>query len=338
MLLGLPPALAEHLLATAARSLLAAPGCATEDGSLCKTVYDVTGNDFLARNARGAVVVPLTILLIVLVALVLRLIVHRAISRFVASSVAGTRLPQRFRDSRAGSLIEGDRMQAERRGQRTETVGSVLRSTSTIVIFTVAVIQILGQLGVNLAPIVASAGIVGVAVGFGAQNLVRDFLSGLFMILEDQYGVGDVIDAGPATGVVEAVGLRITRLRDVEGVVWHIRNGEIVRVGNKSQGWTRALLDIDVAYDTDLELATTVIARTGEPGACTLALSSRSDTSARTVRAMMPVGMTDIVSAGSTMYFRCSQSQAQTSPLPMPVAGSQFKIAANTITMTMPSQ
>jgi small-conductance mechanosensitive channel len=113
--------------------------------------------------------------------------------------------------------------------------------------------MILAELGFDLGPILASAGIVGVAVGFGAQNLIKDFLNGMFMILEDQYGVGDVIDAGEATGTVEAVGLRTTRLRDVQGTVWHIRNGEVIRVGNKSQGWARALLDIPVAWDTDVE-------------------------------------------------------------------------------------
>src|SRR5215210_375243 len=101
-----------------------------------------------------------------------------------------------------------------------------------------------GELGLQLGPLLAGAGIVGVAVGFGAQNLVRDFLSGIFMLIEDQYGLGDVIDAGPAAGQVEAISLRTTRLRDAEGVVWHIPNGEIQRVGNKSQQWSKAVLDI----------------------------------------------------------------------------------------------
>jgi small-conductance mechanosensitive channel len=117
----------------------------------------------------------------------------------------------------------------------------------------------LGTLGINLAPLIAGAGIVGVAVGFGAQNLVRDFLSGIFMLLEDQYGVGDVIDVGEATGTVEGVGLRTTRVRDVDGILWHVPNGEIQRVGNKSQGWSRALLDIEVAYSNEISTAMRVI-------------------------------------------------------------------------------
>jgi hypothetical protein len=113
-------------------------------------------------------------------------------------------------------------------------------------------------------PILASAGIIGVALGFGAQNLVRDYLNGIFMILEDQYGVGDAIDVGEASGIVESVGLRTTRLRNVDGTVWHVRNGEIVRVGNMSQGWSRALLDVSVAYGTDVDHAQEVIKRTAD--------------------------------------------------------------------------
>ena len=118
---------------------------------------------------------------------------------------------------------------------------------------------ILGELGVNLGPLIAGAGIAGVALGFGAQSLVKDFLSGIFMLVEDQYGVGDVIDVGEATGTVEAVTLRTTRIRDVEGTVWHVPNGEIDRVGNKSQQWARALLDVEVAYGTDIDEAQRVI-------------------------------------------------------------------------------
>ena len=112
--------------------------------------------------------------------------------------------------------------------------------------------MVLSELGVNIAPIIASAGILGIALGFGAQSLVKDFLSGIFMIFEDQYGVGDVVDVGEASGTVEAVSLRVTRLRDVNGTVWYVPNGEIVRVGNMSQNWARAVVDISVGYGEDL--------------------------------------------------------------------------------------
>ena len=124
--------------------------------------------------------------------------------------------------------------------------------------------MVLGEFGVDLAPILASAGIVGVAIGFGAQNLVKDFLSGMFMMLEDQYGVGDIVDLGQASGTVEAVGLRITTLRDVNGTVWYVRNGEILRVGNKSQGFAVAVVDVPVAHGTDVAEASEAAARVAQ--------------------------------------------------------------------------
>ena len=126
-------------------------------------------------------------------------------------------------------------------------MGSLLKSITSIVIFTIFGITAIAELGYPIGPLIASAGVVGVALGFGAQSLVKDFLSGIFMIFEDQYGVGDVVDLGEASGTVEAVGLRVTRLRDVEGTVWYVRNGEILRVGNQSQNWARTVLDIPVA-------------------------------------------------------------------------------------------
>jgi small conductance mechanosensitive channel len=152
----------------------------------------------------------------------------------------------------------------ERRKQRVRALGSVLRSAASIIIFSIAGLTILGDLGVNLAPLIASAGIVGIAVGFGAQSLVRDYLSGIFMLVEDQYGVGDVITVGDATGTVETVTLRITRLRSVNGTAWHIRNGAIEKVGNASQGWARAVLDFPVPYTADLATIQALLADTAE--------------------------------------------------------------------------
>jgi moderate conductance mechanosensitive channel len=142
---------------------------------------------------------------------------------------------------------------------RAETIGAVLRSLASLFIWATAVLMILQDLGVNLAAIGVGASIIGVAIGFGSQALVRDFLSGIFMLIEDQYGVGDVIDTGEATGTVEGVSLRTTRLRDAEGTVWHVPNGEIRRVGNKSQQWSRVILDVAVAYSADVARASQVI-------------------------------------------------------------------------------
>ena len=152
----------------------------------------------------------------------------------------------------------------ERRHQRVRALGSVLRSAASVTIFTIAGVVVLGDLGINLAPLLASAGVVGIAVGFGAQNLVRDYLSGIFMLVEDQYGVGDVITVGGATGTVETVTLRITRLRDVHGIVWHVRNGTIEQVGNESQGWARAVIDFPVPYTADLATIRAILATAAE--------------------------------------------------------------------------
>ena len=152
----------------------------------------------------------------------------------------------------------------ERRKQRVRALGAILRSASSITIFAIAGFVILGDLGINLAPLLASAGVVGIAIGFGAQNLVRDYLSGIFMLVEDQYGVGDVITVGDATGTVENVTLRITRMRDVNGIVWHIRNGTIEQVGNESQGWARAVIDFPVPFAADLATIRDLLAQTGD--------------------------------------------------------------------------
>lgn len=221
---------------------------------------------FLDSRAADLAAVPFHILLIVVLAFVLRSLLHRAITRLIDRAAHGS-VPVVLRpltDKAKATVVESSPLLSERRRQRTETIGSVLRSVASFAVFTVAFTMVLGELGLDLGPILASAGILGVAVGFGAQNLIKDFLTGIFMILEDQYGVGDAIDAGEASGVVEAVGLRTTRLRSVDGTVWHIRNGEIIRVGNMSQGWSRALLDISVVHDTDVAAASATIKRVAD--------------------------------------------------------------------------
>ena len=152
----------------------------------------------------------------------------------------------------------------ERRKQRVRALGAILRSGASVAIFAIAGFVILGDLSINLAPLLASAGVVGVAVGFGAQSLVRDYLAGIFMLVEDQYGVGDAITVGNASGTVENVTLRITRVLDVNGVVWHIRNGAIETVGNESQGWARAVIDFPVPYEADLSIIMPLLTEVGD--------------------------------------------------------------------------
>ncbi|GAB49684.1 putative MscS family transporter [Mobilicoccus pelagius NBRC 104925] len=210
--------------------------------------------------------IPLQIVLIVVGAWLARWLIHRAIERLVDSLVArhdptdtttiGTvdptptaQLPvlKRYRRKAGRAISESGLVTTERQKARVETLGSVLRSIASVVVWGTAVLMIGDALGVNMGPVLASAGVGGVALGFGAQSLVKDFLSGMFMILEDQYGVGDFIDTGEVQGTVEEVTLRITRLRDLEGVIWYVRNGEIIRIANRSQGWNTATIDIPVS-------------------------------------------------------------------------------------------
>ena len=209
------------------------------------------GDDWRTVAITWLITKPLAILLLVVLAVAFRWFLHRLIDRLVRRAAEGMPSPV-LRRRRAEQPTQATTIARGRRLQCAETMGSLLKSISTIVIFTIFGITAIAELGYPVGPLIASAGIVGVAIGFGAQSLVKDFLSGVFMIVEDQYGVGDVVDLGDAEGIVEAVGLRVTRLRDVEGTVWYVRNGEVLRVGNQSQNWARTVLDIPVAHDQDL--------------------------------------------------------------------------------------
>src|SRR3954467_8353620 len=237
-----------------------APSCVQDSTTLCAKVYDWFGLDWLAANADALIATPAKILLIVALAVVVRLLLHRGIRRLTDRTATGA-VPTILRPLRNRVPAHRDAVEqiTARRTQRAEAIGSVLRSCASILTLGIGVVLVLGELGINLAPIVASAGVVGVALGFGAQNLIKDFIAGIGIILEDQYGVGDVVDLGEASGTVEAVGLRITRVRDSHGVVWYVRNGEVLRVGNKSQGFAQVVIDMPVAHDTDLERCRSVM-------------------------------------------------------------------------------
>src|SRR4051794_21511138 len=225
---------------------------------ICKQVYAWTGNQTTANLADWLIGNPLAIAFLVALALVLRFVLQRLVDRLVSQAGDGmlpsrvSRFSRRHRPQPAANGAAYDLATQTRRVQRAKTMGDLLKSVITGVLVAVFGTMILSQLGVNIAPIIASAGIIGIALGFGAQSLVKDFLSGVFMIFEDQYGVGDVVDLGEAVGTVEAVTLRITRLRALDGTVWYVPNGEILRVGNKSQNWARAVVDVGVGYDEDL--------------------------------------------------------------------------------------
>ncbi|MEP6856693.1 MAG: mechanosensitive ion channel family protein [Pedococcus sp.] len=226
------------------------------DGALCTWVFDQTGNRSLADVVDVVVGKPSALVGLILIGLVTRWLLHRLIDRIIRHAEVGMlpdRVSRRFSGGRMGAALSvGDDTGQNRRVQRAATMGSLLKSIVSGVIFTVIALMFISELGYDIAPLIASAGIIGVALGFGSQALVKDFLSGIFMIFEDQYGVGDEVNLGEAVGTVEAVGLRVTRLRDVNGTVWYVRNGEILRVGNMSQNWARTVLDVKVAYGEDL--------------------------------------------------------------------------------------
>lgn len=213
--------------------------------------------DELAWLVENLIGPGLTILLLLFLAMLLSRLSKRAIRHGVQhmkESEAGTgplRIGRRPNKETTGDML--------RRAQRADALGNVATSSAGVAIWSIALIMVLGQVGVQLGPLIAGAGIVGVAVGFGAQDLVKDFLSGVFMLIEDQYGVGDVIDAGEAIGVVEGISLRSTRLRSLDGTLWHIPNGEIRRVGNMTQEYSHALVDVGIAYGADIDAACDVI-------------------------------------------------------------------------------
>ena len=189
---------------------------------------------------------PIRILAILVGAVVVRGLLLLSVKRIVHTVISGIK----GKAAKASGLVANARVV-----QRARTLGSVLTNFFTWTVVLVALSSILSELGVAVGALVAGAGILGAALGFGAQSLVRDLISGLFIVFEDQYGVGDSVDLGQATGVVESVGLRVTQVRDVSGVLWYVRNGEVVRVGNQSQGWSRVVLDIPISYSSPVDKA-----------------------------------------------------------------------------------
>src|SRR5689334_6524705 len=243
---------------TSAAPLSSAPAADSTCGegvlNPCHSVLSWTGNADAAKASEWfvehALVPVVTIVLLIIAGAIIRWLAHRSIDRVVARAQEGV-LPSKL-GSFGRSSADADIHLRSRRAQRAKSLGSLLKSISSGLIFGVVLIMCLAEVRVNVAPILASAGVLGLALGFGAQTLVKDFLSGIFMLVEDQYGVGDVVDLGEASGTVEAVGLRITRLRDVNGTVWYVRNGEILRVGNSSQNWARSVIDVAVGYEADI--------------------------------------------------------------------------------------
>jgi moderate conductance mechanosensitive channel len=235
------------------------PGvCGPQTRWVCGWVYEHTdGNAALASAADWLVGRPLAIGGVLLVGWVLRLLVRRLVHRGVNRVLA--RRPIVPLTAGAGATAGSDggvpSRESARRGTRADAVAAAVTSSLSTLVWVGVLIAVLGVLGVDLGPVVAGAGLVGVALAFGAQSLIRDLLAGLFILLEDHFAIGDEVDLGEAVGTVEKMTFRETVLRDLDGTVWHVRNGHIDRVGNQSQVWSGAMVDVAVAHGTDLARA-----------------------------------------------------------------------------------
>jgi small conductance mechanosensitive channel len=236
--------------------------CGADPSWICERLYDWTGGSAVVTRVGDTL---FDIIVIVVLAALATWAARRYLGRMIARFVA----PDRAAAARALAVL-GDKTPSfvptpsaptpdPRHSARVESITTVVESTAAVVIWTIAGITILGELGIDLAPLIAGAGIAGIALGFGAQSLVRDCISGMFMLLEDQYGIGDVVDLDEATGTVEKISLRVTVLRSVDGTVWYVPNGVVQRVGNRSQLYSIALVDVVVDHDADLALARSAI-------------------------------------------------------------------------------
>lgn len=239
--------------------------CGASPNLICEWVFEQTDSEAWAKLADWLLDRPLRILFIVVLAWILVRVLQAMVHRFTDELAERGARPVEANEK---SLLHTPNRSAQREQHRVRaqrravTLGVMLDSLVSIVVWTTAAFMVIGELGVSLGPLIASAGIAGIALGFGAQSIVRDFLAGIFVIVEDQYGVGDVIDVGEAVGTVEEVGFRTTLVRDVSGILWTVPNGVIQRVGNYSQIWSKSIFDIEVAYDTDIDQAMVVIKQT----------------------------------------------------------------------------
>lgn len=233
-------------------------GCGPRTQLVCRWVYERTGGDAdLALLADWLVGRPLAIAGLLLVGWVARRVVRRTVGHGLGRRLSR---PADLRRAGPGGDTEVPAREEARRVERATAVGAAVASTLGALTWVLTLLAIAGVLGVDLGPVLASAGLAGIAIAFGAQSLIKDMLAGLFILLEDHFAIGDEVDLGEAIGVVERMTLRETVLRDLDGTVWHVRNGEIERVGNHSQVWSAAMIDITVAHGSDLPAAHAVLA------------------------------------------------------------------------------
>lgn len=201
------------------------------------------------------------VLMIILGAILARWILVMIIRRVSKDLVKQVKNRHRVDDTQA---LSNSPLDALRIVQRTRTMSNVLSKLVSVSVYSLAVILLLDRFGFPVTALITSAGILGAALAFGAQSLVKDIVSGIFMVFEDQLGIGDLVDLGEAVGIVESVGIRATQVRDINGTVWYVRNGEVLRVGNMSQGWSRIVIDLAASYSSDIERVKDIMLNTAK--------------------------------------------------------------------------
>jgi small conductance mechanosensitive channel len=201
---------------------------------------------FFAAAGWNVLTVVVIVGVAILLAWLLRLFIHRIVTRIVS----GAKDKAHVDDTQA---LERSPLAAVRLVQRTRTLGTILKNIVNVTIVVIVILLIINVLAPTaLGSLTLLTAAVGAGLGFGAQNIVKDVLNGIFIVAEDQVGIGDVVDLGLATGIVEYVSVRVTHVRDVNGTLWYVRNGEILRIGNMSQGWSRVIIDLAVPVDADI--------------------------------------------------------------------------------------
>ncbi len=272
--------------------------CGEDPGAVCEAVWDATGSERWSKAADWFIGRPLTIIVIVAVAWIASRVSRRAIRKAVHRVMESNASARSWALQHVGAEPTGATIADPRREGRAAAISVVLASTVTVIIWVIALFMVLGEFNVDLAPLIAGAGIAGVALGFGAQSLVKDCITGLFMLIEDQYGIGDDVDLGEATGTVDRITLRTTVLRGPDGTLWHVPNGEVVRVGNRSALWTVAMLDVVVGPGADIELASRIETETAK------AVCEREEFASEVLEAPELLGVESITGEGVTLRLR----------------------------------
>lgn len=251
----LPPALT--LVVAAVDDAAVEEVCGARPNWFCESIYRATESKALAKSAEWLITRPLVAFIVIVVAALL----NRWLRKLVTAVITKFTMPPTMAVDALERIGVTSFSPDPRDATRTRTLCAVARASVSTLIWTIAVLIALGAFNINLGPLLAGAGIAGIAVGLGAQSLVRDCIAGFFILLEDQCGVGDEVDLSTVSGTVEALTLRSTQVRAVDGTLWTVPNGAILRIGNQSRSWSQATVDVVVGLDADLERVAEIAGR-----------------------------------------------------------------------------